>query len=143
MLSLLLASCGDSEDGGDLKPPEDADGIKPPEDDQSYPSGAYYPFVFGIEATAGEGYIDVLIDGMVLAIGDFIYDVQVIRLLHEILLYPIAHPSLSQPSPTALDPFQEMVRIENLEPGHHAITIITRNRVTGERGVVTKLVEVK
>ena len=142
VLSLLLASCGDSEDAGDLKPPEDADGIKPPEDDQAYPPSAYSPFVIGVEVTAGEGYIDVLIEGVISSIADFISDVQVIRLPREILLIPIAD-SPPIPTPTAVGPFEKAVRIEGLKPGHHAITIMTSDPVTGERGVVTKLVEVK
>ena len=143
----LFLSCGDSnsKDSNNLKPPdsEDSDPPKPPQNAISDHPNAYYPFVYGIEISAGDGYINVTIDGAVLAIGDFISEVQVIRLRRQIILIPIAQPSLTGPSPALIDPFQETVQIENLEKGRYGITIIGVDDATGERSLITETVEVK
>jgi hypothetical protein len=140
----LLTGCGDSEDPSDLKPhKENSDPPKPPQNAISDHPNAYYPFVYGMKISAGDGYINVTIDGAVFAIGDFISEVQVIKFRHQIILIPIAQPSPTGPSPALIDPFQETVQIENLEKGSYGITIIGVDDAIGERSLITEIAEVK
>ena len=73
LLLPLLTGCGD----GDVK-------------------RAYHPAVHSIEVSVGKDYIDVTIRGRVSNLGDFISDVEVIKVGREIILIPIAHPSPSE-----------------------------------------------
>jgi hypothetical protein len=111
----LLTGCGDVEDD-------------------------YYPSVHSIKVAVGKDYIDVTIRGSVNNVGDFISDVEVIKVGHNIILIPIAKSF--GPAP-ALDPFEETVRIGGLQRGHYAIIVIGRDEATGEKTVIEKKVEVK
>ena len=93
----------------------------------------YYPRVNRIEVSVGKDYIDVTIRGLVNNVGDFISDVEVVKAGSEIILIPIARPSGSAPT---LDPFEETVRIDGLQRGHYAITVIGENEATGERTIL-------
>ena len=115
----LLTGCGDVEHDG------------------------YYPEVYSIKVSVGKDSIDVTIRGLVnveQCWTDFISDVEVVKAGSEIILIPIARPSRSAPT---LDPFEETVRIDGLQRGHYAITVIGENEATGERTIITKKVEVK
>lgn len=111
----LLTGCGDVEDD-------------------------YYPSVHSIKVAVGKDYIDVTIRGLVNNVGDFISDVEVIKVRNEIILIPIARSSGSAP---ALDPFEETIRIDGLQRGQYLITVMGRDETIGERTVIEKKVEVK
>ena len=115
-LFLSLTGCGDVEHDG------------------------YYPNVHSIKVSVGKDYIDVTIRGLVNNIGDFISDVEVIKVGREIILIPIAYSSGSAP---AHDPFEETIRIDALKGRQYLITVIGEDETTGERTVITKKVEVK
>ena len=100
----------------------------------------YYPYVNRIKVSVGKDYIDVTIRGLVNNVGDFISDVEVIKVGHEIILIPIAQRFGSAP---ADDRFAETVRIGGLERGRYAITVMGEDETTGGRIVITKRVEVK
>lgn len=111
----LLTGCGDIEDD-------------------------YYPSVHSVKVAVGKDYIDVTIRGSVNNVGDFISDVEVIKVGSEIILIPIARSFGPVP---AYDPFEETVRIGGLERGHYAIIVMGRDEATGERIVIEKKAEVK
>ncbi len=100
----------------------------------------YYPSVHSIKVAVGKDYIDVTIRGLVNNVGDFISDVEVIKVRNEIILIPIARSSGSAP---ALDPFEETIRIDGLQRGQYLITVMGRDETIGERTVIEKKVEVK
>ena len=116
LLLPLLAGCGDVEHNG------------------------YYPSIHSIKVAVGKDYIDVTIRGLVNNVGDFISDVEVIKVGNEIILIPIARSA--GPAP-ALDPFEETIRIEGLQRKQYLITVIGEDNTTGERTVISKKVEVK
>lgn len=106
----------------------------------------YYPFVDKMEVSLGTGYLEVTIDGKVRTKGDFITEVQVTKLLREILLIPIAQSSPLPDAGAAETPFQKTVRIENLDPraGSYTVSVIGGDFSTGEsRRVMTQTVKVR
>ena len=100
----------------------------------------YYPEVHSIKVSVGKDYIDVTIRGLVNNVGDSISDVEVIKVGRDIILIPIAQRS--GPAP-AHDPFEETVRISQLEGRQYLITVIGEDERTGERTVIQKKVEIK
>ena len=116
VLLLLLTGCGDVEHDG------------------------YYPYVHSIKVSVGKDSIDVTIRGEVRNIGDFISDVEVIKVGREIILIPIAYRAGSAP---AHDPFEETIQIDILKGRQYLITVIGEDETTGERTLITKKVEVK
>ena len=115
LLLLLLTGCGDVEND-------------------------YYPSVHSIKVFVGKDYINVTIRGAVNNVGDFISDVEVIKVGRDIILIPIARSA--GPAP-AHDPFEETVRIDKLQRGQYLITVMGIDEATGNRTVITKKVEVK
>jgi len=117
-LSLLLVSCG---------------GFGP----------SYYPDVVRIEVSAGKGYVDVTIYGYVRTTRDYISEVKVIIVGHDITLIPIALPPAYGGAGEALTPFKKDVHIENLDKGRYTISVIGLDDMTGERILITETVEVE
>ena len=100
----------------------------------------YYPSVHSIKVFVGKDYINVTIRGSVNNVGDFISDVEVIKVGRDIILIPIAQSFGSAP---AHDPFEETIRINELEGRQYLITVIGEDERTGERTVIQKKVEIK
>ena len=89
----------------------------------------------------GKDSIDVTIQGVVRTTTDFISDVEVIKVGRDIILIPIVG---RQPSGgSAITSFEETVRIDGLQRGPYAITVIGEDETTRERIVIEKKVEIK
>ena len=103
--------------------------------------GYYSPYVNSIKVSVGKDSIDVTIRGSVRTTTDFISDVEVIKVGREIILIPIVG---QQPSGgNAITSFEETVRIDGLQRGQYAITVMGTDEAAGERTVIEKKVETK
>ena len=100
----------------------------------------YYPEVYSIKVFVGKDHINVTIRGSVNNVGDFISDVEVIKVGRDIILIPIARSF--GPAP-AHDPFEETIQINGLKGRQYLITVIGEDETTGERIVITKKIEIK
>ena len=98
-----------------------------------------YPFVEGIEVSAGKGYCDVTIYGL-LSHGFHISDVQIMIFEYDIILVPIATAGLK--GGDIHFPFEKTVHIEDLDSRRYTISIIGW-REEGERILITETVEIE
>ncbi|MBC8235843.1 hypothetical protein H8E77_40360 [bacterium] len=127
--------CEDSEDSGNSENNGDSGNSYYRGD---YRECCYYPFVDRIEVSAGKGYCDVTIYGL-LSDGFHISDVQITIFQWDIILVPIATAGLK--GADAFNPFKKTVHIEDLDRRHYTISIIGwRER---ERILITETVKVE
>ncbi|MFQ6039618.1 MAG: hypothetical protein ACE5PV_02075 [Candidatus Poribacteria bacterium] len=134
---LLFAGCGDSEllNCPVREDSEDSGNAENQGNSQEY----YYPFVEGIEVSAGKGYCDVTIYGSLPDTGSHISDVQITILHRDIILIPVTAAGLK--GADEVTPFKKTVHIEDLDKGRYTISIIGwRER---ERILITETVEIE
>lgn len=136
LLPLLFSSCEDSEnsDSPVCEDAEDSDNSENNGNSQEY----YYPIIDRIEVSAGKGYCDVTIYGLLSDIFH-ISDVQITIFQWDIILVPIATAGLK--GGDIAFPFKKTVHIEDLDKGRYTISIIGWRE--GERILITETVEIE